>query len=122
MKVVTTLFKTCGCGAIVALVRSERTGNLYSVEIGDDGISTGRHGENVASVDNTDFHQCGYYPGVAKFVRRAIESGASQVRIRLITARNDRVLLSWTEGRWSNGSTLVTDCRAMNKRLTAGSK
>jgi hypothetical protein len=100
MKAVATNFRRCACGSEVALVYSERTGKLYSVEIGDDGIVT-TNGPKTASVDTADFHRCAWYPGLAEFIRRAIQRGARRLRMRLLAEGDLPVLLKW-EPKWPN--------------------
>ena len=94
MKVQTTAFKRCACGAEVALLPA-KAGGWYSVEV--EHIDTSGPMRR-AIVDNTDFHHCAEYHGLAEFVRRAMERGARRLRMRLLTGDDEPVLLSWTSG------------------------
>jgi hypothetical protein len=114
VKVIATIFRRSTCCAEVALVLSQ-AGKLYPVEIGEEGISTTR-GEKSASVDTTDFHRCAWYPGLAEFIQHPIQRGARRLRMRLLTARERIVLLSWTHGKWQDLVLSAMDARARFQR------
>jgi len=97
LETTSTVIKQCLCGATVAWLMSSR-GNVYSVEIRN-GVVIDRSGKAAATVIRNNFHECGVYRGLAKFVRNAIaRSGAKRLRVKLLTVANLPVLLSWREG------------------------
>jgi uncharacterized protein DUF6011 len=97
LEATSTVIKQCLCGATVAWLMSSR-GNVYSVEIRN-GVVIDTSGNEAANVIRNDFHECGAYRGLAKFMRNAIDrSGAKRLRVKLLTAANLPVLLSWSEG------------------------
>ena len=69
---------------------------MYSVEISDEITTVG--GVRSAVVESSDFHHCASYPGLAAFLRQAINRGAKRLRMRLLTTKNDPVALKWTKG------------------------
>lgn len=96
LETTSTVIKECLCGGQVAWLMSSR-GNMYSVEIRN-GVAINASGKEVANVLRNDFHECGVYRGLAKFIQNAIErSAARRLRVKLLTASNMPVLLSWSE-------------------------
>ena len=106
----------CACGATIAWVQSSR-GKPYPVDI-NDGVEKDKLGRKSAVVATNDFHSCAYYGGLAEFLSRAIErSGAKRLRIRLLTAKNEHVLISWYGKPFAN----VTDGKAFDDSTYYGS-
>lgn len=94
----------CACGETVAWVLSSQ-GKPYPVDIRNE-VEQDRYGALSAIVASNDFHSCAYYGGLAEFIRRAIDrSKAARLRIRLLTAQNEHVLISWNGKSFAN----VTD-------------
>jgi hypothetical protein len=109
--------RLCKCGKNVAWLYTPMRGS-QPYEIKRE-ILTGPDGTRTVIVSTEDIHYCGHYPGLADFLRKAIDrSSAKKIRIRLPTKELESVVLLWNRG---DTAVNVSNGKTGNKHRSYGS-